>query len=76
VCVGLPDDRFGEIICAVVEASPGAVVEEEPLIEHVRARLARYKAPRRVIMVDTIGRSPAGKVDYQRLRSLALDHVG
>ncbi|MBA3654192.1 MAG: hypothetical protein H0W70_08355, partial [Actinobacteria bacterium] len=45
-------------------------------IEHVRARLARYKAPRKVIVVDTIGRSPAGKVDYRALKQLALDRVG
>ncbi len=76
VCVGLPDDRFGEIICAVVEPATGAVIDDHALIEHVRARLARYKAPRKVIVVDTIGRSPAGKVDYRALKQLALDRVG
>jgi fatty-acyl-CoA synthase len=76
VCVGLPDDRFGEIICAVVEPADGAIVDDTALIEHVRERLARYKAPRKVIVVDTIGRSPAGKVDYKGLKHLALDRVG
>ena len=72
VCVGLPDDRFGETICALVQAAPGHDIDSEELIEHVRSRLARYKAPRRVIQIDTIGRSPAGKVDYKALRDRAL----
>jgi 3-oxocholest-4-en-26-oate---CoA ligase len=76
VCVGLPDDRFGEIICAVVEPVAGTALDDAALIEHVRERLARYKAPRKVVAVDTIGRSPAGKVDYKRLKQLALDRVG
>ena len=55
---------------------PGASVEQDEVIEHVRGHLARYKAPRRVIVVDTIGRSPAGKVDYKGLQKLARDRAG
>ena len=73
VAVGLPDDRFGEVICAIVEAEPGATVDEDAVIEFVRTKLARYKAPRHVLVVDSIGRSPAGKVDYKSLRQVALD---
>ena len=40
----------------------------ETVIEHVKRRLAGYKAPRRVRFVGTIGRSPSGKVDYARHR--------
>jgi len=75
VCVGVPDDRFGEAIVAVIEPAPGAEVDADELVELVRDRLARYKAPRHVIVVDTIGRSPAGKVDYKGLQSLARDRV-
>jgi fatty-acyl-CoA synthase len=77
VAVGLPDPRFGETICAVVEAEPGA---DEPtldaLSEHVRQHLAAYKAPRQLVVVDTIGRAPNGKVDYKRLKGLAIDRIG
>jgi fatty-acyl-CoA synthase len=45
------------------------------VIEFVRSKLARYKAPRRVITVDTIGRSPAGKVDYRALKELAAQRA-
>jgi fatty-acyl-CoA synthase len=84
VCVGLPDRRFGETICAIVQPRGGSAdsvgfvdsVDEAALIDHVRARLAHYKAPRRVITVDTIGRSPAGKVDYKGLKDLAMERTG
>jgi acyl-CoA synthetase (AMP-forming)/AMP-acid ligase II len=75
VCVGVPDDRFGEAICAMVEAAPGASVDGDELIEHVKGRLARYKAPRIVLEVSTIGRAPNGKVDYKGLRAQALERL-
>ena len=75
VVVGVPDERFGEAIAAVVEVTPGAEVAERDLIDHVRARLARYKAPRHLVTVDSIARSPNGKVDYRRLRELATRRV-
>jgi acyl-CoA synthetase (AMP-forming)/AMP-acid ligase II len=69
-CVlGLPDARFGEVVVAVVEPRDGVVPDEATLIDHVRGRLAHYKAPRRVRVVETIGRTPAGKMDYARHRA-------
>jgi len=71
VVVGIPDERFGELIVAVVELAKkedAPETGEAELIEHVKARLAGYKAPRRVRLVDAIGRSPNGKVDYGRHR--------
>jgi fatty-acyl-CoA synthase len=77
VCVGIPDERFGETICAVVEPS-GALgdVDSESVIAHVKTSLAPYKAPRNVVVVETIGRSPAGKVDYKGLKALAIERLG
>ena len=69
VAVGIPDDRFGQAVAAVVELRPDASVTDTELIGHVRAQLSAFKAPKRVRFVDTIGRSPAGKVDYARHRS-------
>jgi fatty-acyl-CoA synthase len=76
VAVGIPDERFGEAITAVVELSPGAEAAEEELIGHVKGQIASFKAPRRVVFVDAIGRSPAGKVDYKMLRALAMERLG
>ncbi|GAC1319521.1 MAG: acyl-CoA synthetase [Acidimicrobiales bacterium] len=76
VAVGVPDERFGEIICALVEPVGGEPVDETAIIEFVRTKLARYKAPRRVLAVASIGRSPAGKVDYRGLRAIAAERIG
>jgi fatty-acyl-CoA synthase len=77
VAVGVPDARFGEAICAVLEPDPGAQPPDlDEIAGHVRSRLAGYKVPRHVVVVDTIGRAPNGKVDYKRLRSHAADALG
>jgi acyl-CoA synthetase (AMP-forming)/AMP-acid ligase II len=76
VAVGLPDEKFGEAITGVVELSPGAELDEGDVIAHVKGRLASYKAPKRVLVIDTIGRAPNGKVDYKRLKAWAADTVG
>ncbi len=75
VCVGLPDNRFGEVICAVVEASDGRDVASVDLASHVKQTLAAYKAPRHIVVVETIGRAVNGKVDYKRLKQLAAERV-
>jgi fatty-acyl-CoA synthase len=76
VAVGLPDDKFGEAITAVIQATDGVPLDEQALINHVKERLASYKAPKRIVPVDTIGRAPNGKVDYKRLRQYAADELG
>jgi acyl-CoA synthetase (AMP-forming)/AMP-acid ligase II len=73
VAIGIPDDRFGEAVTAAVELRPGQQAGEDELVEHVRAHLAAYKAPRAVRIVDTLGRSPAGKLDYGRHRTEMVD---
>ena len=75
VAVGVPDERFGEVVTAAVELAPGARATESELIEHVRGSLAAYKAPRHVRFVESIGRSPAGKVDYGRHRAEMVEVV-
>jgi fatty-acyl-CoA synthase len=72
VAVGVPDDKFGEVVSAVVEAAD-AEVDADALVAHVRSKLAAYKAPKHVVVVDTIGRAPNGKVDYKRLKAFAAD---
>lgn len=75
VCVGLPDSRFGQVICAVVEPEAGRVPDLATLSAHVKTSLAAYKAPRSVVVVDSIMRAPNGKVDYKRLTALAIDRT-
>jgi acyl-CoA synthetase (AMP-forming)/AMP-acid ligase II len=75
--VGLPDERFGEAIVALVEPVPGYEPDSDVLIEHVKQLLARYKAPKRVYSIETVGRAVNGKVDYRSLKAdaIALDEA-
>ncbi|HEY4408255.1 MAG TPA: acyl-CoA synthetase, partial [Acidimicrobiia bacterium] len=69
--VGVPDERFGERVVALVEPRDGTTPDPETIIAHARRAVAGYKAPRTVITVDRIRRSPAGKPDYAWARAKA-----
>jgi fatty-acyl-CoA synthase len=60
--VGLPDPVWGEAICAVVSLKPGQQVTAEDLRDHTRTRLARYKVPKRFVIVADLPKSAAGKI--------------
>jgi fatty-acyl-CoA synthase len=80
VVVGIPHPTYGEQIVGIIELAGGssdgpAPPDEAELITHVKERLAGYKAPRRVRVVDTIGRSPNGKVDYTRHRAESIEEL-
>jgi fatty-acyl-CoA synthase len=75
IVVGIPDDHFGEAITAVVELVDGNVDDAE-LVDHVKTLLARYKAPRHLVRVNSLRRAPNGKADYPAIRALAIEQVG
>lgn len=62
--VGLPDERWGQRVTAVVQPRPGARPTAEELAEHCRGHIARYKVPRQVFLVEEVVRAPSGKPDY------------
>jgi acyl-CoA synthetase (AMP-forming)/AMP-acid ligase II len=62
--VGVPDDRWGERVVAVVQPRPGADVTLDDVQAHARAELAGYKVPRGLVVTDEIRRGPNGKPDY------------
>jgi acyl-CoA synthetase (AMP-forming)/AMP-acid ligase II len=65
VVAGIPDDRWGQKVAAVLQVQPGATpLTQQDVEEHLSTRIARYKVPRFVHTVDAIVRSPAGKADY------------
>ncbi|TDD71187.1 acyl-CoA synthetase [Actinomadura darangshiensis] len=70
VVVGLPDERFGQRVAAVVAPRPGATVTLEELTEYCRGRLAGYKLPRQITVVDEVQRTAVGKSDYKWARSV------
>jgi acyl-CoA synthetase (AMP-forming)/AMP-acid ligase II len=74
--VGLPDDRFGQSVTALVELLPGRAFSEDDVIAHVRQHLAAYKAPRRIVVVPTVNRASNGKLNYRELTELAASALG
>jgi acyl-CoA synthetase (AMP-forming)/AMP-acid ligase II len=67
--IGVPDERWGEAVCAVVATRPGIHLELEELRAHVERHIARYKAPKRLVIVEEIPKLATGKVDKKLLRS-------
>ncbi len=66
--IGVPDDRLGEVGQAYVVARAGATPDPDELVAWCQERLAGYKVPRRVLVVDALPRNAAGKVDKKLLR--------
>lgn len=65
VVVGVPDEEFGQRLIAYVV--PAGEVTEDELIQHVRANLARFKTPRKVVLVDDLPRNATGKILRNKL---------
>ncbi|MEO8203070.1 MAG: AMP-binding protein [Betaproteobacteria bacterium] len=66
--VGVPDERFGEALCAVIVPAPGKRPAAEDVIAHCRAHIGGYKIPRRISLVDALPKSAMGKVLKEELR--------
>ncbi|THV08830.1 long-chain fatty acid--CoA ligase [Nocardioides caeni] len=68
--VGVPDEKSGEEVVAVVALHPGHEADPEELKEYARARLAKYKYPREVRIVDAVPLTSVGKTDRKAVRAL------
>lgn len=72
VVTGIPDDRYGEKVAAVVQLRASVPrPTDADLDAHCRDRLSGYKAPRAYVVVDEVRRSPSGKPDYRWARHAA-----
>jgi acyl-CoA synthetase (AMP-forming)/AMP-acid ligase II len=72
--VGVPDERWGQRVAAVVEPRPGEAPTLEELGEHCRATVAGYKVPKELHLVAAMPRHPSGKPDYRRAKAIAEGH--
>jgi fatty-acyl-CoA synthase len=74
--VGVPDEKWGQAVTAVVQLSDHAKLDEAALRAHVRDRLAGYKTPKRVLVTDITLRAPNGKADYKAALEFAKRELG
>jgi len=64
--IGLPDERLGEIVTAIIKEKPGHSMTEKEIAEYCE-ELPRYKRPRKIILAE-VPRSPTGKIEKPKLR--------
>jgi acyl-CoA synthetase (AMP-forming)/AMP-acid ligase II len=67
--IGVPDDKWGEAVKAIIELKPGAVASAEELIALCKDKVGSMKAPKSVELVEALPRSPVGKVLKKDLRA-------
>ncbi|WP_374525567.1 long-chain-fatty-acid--CoA ligase [Sphingopyxis sp.] len=67
--IGVPDDKWGEAVKALIVPAPGATVEASDVIGWARDRIAAYKAPKSIDFIDALPRNPSGKVLRRELRA-------
>jgi acyl-CoA synthetase (AMP-forming)/AMP-acid ligase II len=67
--IGVPDEKWGEAVKAVLVAAPGARIDAAELIAFVRERLAGYKTPKSIDVVESLPRNPSGKLLKRELRA-------
>ena len=66
--IGVPDERWGEAVKAVVVLKPGESVTPDELVGFARQRIAGYKLPKSVDFIDELPRNPSGKILKRELR--------
>ena len=71
VVVGVPDERWGQKVAAVVQPKPGRALTLSEVDAHCRKHIAGYKVPRALSLVDRVSRQPSGKPDYKWARDVA-----
>jgi acyl-CoA synthetase (AMP-forming)/AMP-acid ligase II len=74
--VGLPDVRLGERVCACIVMRDGQEISLEEVVEFLRRRVATYKLPEHLVLLDDLPRTPTGKVQKTPLRQIALNKLG
>jgi acyl-CoA synthetase (AMP-forming)/AMP-acid ligase II len=72
--IGIPDDRLGQRVAALIQPREGHEVDLAALEAHLRTKIAGYKLPRAVWLVDQIARTPSGKADYRWAHRHAQEH--
>ena len=73
--VGVPDERFGEEVCAFIQARDGATVDTDAVREFCQGKIAHYKVPRYVLSIDDFPMTVTGKIQKYLLRDAAVEQL-
>jgi long-chain acyl-CoA synthetase len=73
---GIPDEEFGEQICAIVQKLPGAEITDAEVRAFLRERIAGYKVPKRVEFRNDLPREDSGKIFKRKLRTPFWEAAG
>ncbi|WP_026475416.1 AMP-binding protein [Alkaliflexus imshenetskii] len=68
--VGIPDEKYGEIVAAFVKKKTGASITEEEIQEYCRGKISRYKIPKHIFFVDDFPKTASGKIQKYKLREI------
>ncbi|MED5298526.1 MAG: AMP-binding protein [Actinomycetota bacterium] len=74
--VGVPDEKFGEEVCAFIQARDGATVDTDAVREFCQGKIAHYKVPRYVLSIDDFPMTVTGKIQKYLLRDAAVEQLG
>jgi len=70
--IGIPDEKWGEAVCAVVVLESANKVKPEELVEHCKKSIASYKKPKKVLFTEDLPKNPAGKVIKKEVKEWVL----
>lgn len=70
--VGVPDQKWGQAVTAVIHTAPGTTLDEAAIRAYARAKLAAYKTPKSIVVTDIPLRAPNGKADYKTAVNVAM----
>ncbi|MBI9102567.1 MAG: AMP-binding protein [Spirochaetales bacterium] len=71
--VGVPDEKYGEVVGAFIVRQPGVDLEESDVVDFSKSRIARYKAPKYIYFIDQFPLTASGKIQKYKLRDMALE---
>jgi fatty-acyl-CoA synthase len=74
--VGVPDDKWGQMVTAVVQPEGESALNEEAIRVHAREHLAGYKTPKRILVKADLQRASNGKADYKAITTFARESLG
>jgi len=73
--VGIPDDKWGQAVTAVVALEEACTVDEASLRSFLQTRLAKFKSPKRILFKSNLGRASNGKADYASIKAFVLESL-